>query len=82
MSCSKCNHFCCRKCFENFFQGQTSKKCPICKRDITFNELNKNTIIQEIENIINKVGNNTKKIEELSKLFKAKKMNGKINQIS
>ena len=82
MSCPKCNHFCCRKCFENFFQGQAIKKCPICKRDITFNELNKNTIIQEIENIINKVGNNAKKKKNYQNYSKQKKMNGKINQIS
>lgn len=73
MSCPKCNNFCCKKCFKKYFEGNTTKKCPLCKRDITFNELNKNTIIQEIENIINKNGNNLKKIEELSRLLNTKK---------
>lgn len=80
MSCPKCNHFCCKKCFESFFKDETTKKCPICKQDITFNELNKNTIIQDIENILNKQGN-TNKVKELSKLINEKKTNGKNNQI-
>lgn len=72
MSCPKCNHFCCKKCFESFFKDETTKQCPICKQDITFNELNKNTIIQDIENILNKQGN-TNKVKELSKLLNEKK---------
>ena len=72
MSCPKCNHFCCKKCFETFFKDQTTKKCPICKQDITFNELNKNSIIQDIENILYKQGN-TNKVKELSQLLNEKK---------
>ena len=74
MSCPKCNHFCCRKCFDKFFESETTRKCPICKQDISKNEITKNNIIQDIENIINKNENNKQKAAlELTKLLNEKK---------
>ena len=74
MSCPKCNHFCCRKCFDKFFESETTRKCPICKQDISKNEITKNNIIQDIENIINKNENNKQKAaQELTKLLNEKK---------
>ena len=74
MSCPKCNHFCCRKCFDKFFESETTRKCPICKQDISKNEITENNIIQDIENIINKNENNKQKAAlELTKLLNEKK---------
>ena len=74
LSCPKCNNFACKRCLEAYFGDYSTKKCPLCKQDIKFNELKGNQIIGEIENILNKDDTKKNKIDELSNLIKEKKM--------
>ena len=55
LSCPKCNNFACKKCLEIYFGRNEEKKCPICKSIIQLSELKENKIIEEIENILNKI---------------------------
>ena len=86
LSCPKCNNFACKKCLRNYFGGSSRKKCPICKQEIKYNEMKKNEIIKEIENILNSGESKEKKVEKLSKFINAKKdewynQNNYINKI-
>ena len=73
LSCPNCNNFACKKCLENYFNGQIIKNCPICKKRIFLNDFKKNEIISEIDKILNKNDTKKNKFEELSKLIKEKK---------
>lgn len=75
LACPKCNNFCCKKCFEKYYENNSEKNCPLCKGTIKYSELKENKLIKEIENILNKDVNITTKINELSKIIKAKKHN-------
>ena len=73
LSCPKCNNFACKKCLKNYFGGNISKKCPLCKQSIDFNELKENKLIEEIENILNNGNKKEDKVKALSKLIEEKK---------
>lgn len=73
-SCPKCNNFACKKCLDAYFGGLHSKKCPICKQSIQYNELRDNKIMREIKEIINKDESKKNKIEQLSNLINEKKL--------
>ena len=73
LTCPKCNNFGCKKCLESYFGNFTRKPCPICKQFITLNGLKQNTVIKEIEEIINKNTNKKDKFKELSELILRKK---------
>ena len=74
LACPKCNNFCCKKCFEKYYENKSEKNCPLCKRTIKLSELKESELIKEVENILNKNANITAKISELSKIIKAKKL--------
>jgi hypothetical protein len=73
LSCPKCNNFACKKCLKNYFGGSISKKCPLCKQSINFNELKENKLIEEVENILNNGNKKEDKVKALSKLIEEKK---------
>ena len=73
LTCPKCNYFACKKCLEKYFEGKKEKKCPLCKRLIKLSELKENKIIKDIEQILNKEGDETTKFEELTKLIEEKR---------
>lgn len=58
LSCPQCNNYACKECLKKYFDNQ-SKDCPLCKGHVSFNDWKKNTIIDNIEKILNK--NNEKK---------------------
>ena len=73
LTCPNCNNFACKKCLQTYFEGSYTKKCPLCKQEIKFNELKKHQIISEIEKIMNKDNTRIDKVNELSNLIKEKK---------
>ena len=73
LSCPKCNNFACKECLKKYFGRESSKKCPLCKQDINFNELKENKLIEEIKNILYSGGTKEDKIKELSDLIEEKK---------
>ena len=73
LTCPNCNNFACENCLQSYFGGSYSKKCPLCKKEIKFNELKKNQVISDIEKIMNKDNTRIDKVKELSKLIKEKK---------
>ena len=73
LSCPKCNNFACTSCLINYFGGLSVKKCPLCKQDIYFSDMNRNEIVSEIDRILNKNESKENKIEELSNLIEKKK---------
>ena len=74
LTCPNCNNFACKNCLQSYFGGSYSKKCPLCKKEIKFNELKKNQVISDIEKIMNKDNTRIDKVNELSKLIKEKKI--------
>ena len=80
-TCPKCNNFACKQCLEAYFGREKEKRCPLCKREINLNELEKNTIVEEIENILNKKTDRKNKVEELEAIIEEKKKSWK-NQIN
>ena len=74
LTCPNCNNFACKKCLQTYFEGSYTKKCPLCKQEIKFNELKKHQIISEIEKIMNKDNTRIDKVNELSNLIKEKKI--------
>ena len=73
VSCPKCNNFACRNCFDRYFGNSTKIACPFCKQEIEYFELEKKTIIEEIENILERYQNNQEKIDHLTQLAEEKK---------
>ena len=73
LTCPKCNNFACKKCLEMYFGNKKTKKCPLCKENIEIREMKENSIIKEIEKILNKSENNKNKFLELSRLIEQKK---------
>ena len=69
LSCPKCNNFGCKICLESYFRDDTTKPCPLCKQRINFNELKQNSVIKEIEEILNKDDTKKKKYDELANLI-------------
>lgn len=72
LSCPQCNNYACKECLKKYFDNQ-SKDCPLCKGHVSFNDWKKNTIIDNIEKILNKNNEKKNKAEELSKLIEKKK---------
>lgn len=73
LSCPKCNNFACRKCLVTYFAGRDSRQCGLCKQKIRLDEMKENTIIKEIEDIIDKDDTKKNKSEKLSKIIEEKK---------
>ena len=73
VSCPKCNNFACRDCFDRYFGDSTKIACPFCKQEIEYYELEKKTIIEEIESILKRYQNNQEKIDHLTQLTEEKK---------
>ena len=73
VSCPKCNNFACRDCFDRYFGDSTKIACPFCKQEIEYYELEKKTIIEEIESILKRYQNNQEKIDHLTQLAEEKK---------
>jgi uncharacterized coiled-coil DUF342 family protein len=73
VSCPKCNNFACHDCFERYFGNKSKIACPFCKQEIEYYELERKTIIEEIESILNKYPNNQEKINRLTQLAEEKK---------
>ena len=80
LSCPKCNNFACRKCLVTYFAGRDSRQCGLCKQKIRLDEMKENTIIKEIEDIIDKDDTKKNKSEKLSKIIEEKKKLGKVKQ--
>jgi uncharacterized Zn finger protein (UPF0148 family) len=73
VSCPRCNNFACHDCFERYFGNKTKIACPFCKQEIEYYELERKTIIEEIESILNQYPNNQEKIYHLNQLAEQKK---------
>lgn len=73
VSCPRCNNFACHNCFERYFGDKSKIPCPFCKQEIEFYELERKTIIEEIEIILNQYQNNQDKIDRLTHLAEEKK---------
>ena len=84
LTCPKCNNFACKKCLEAYFGKEKEKKCPLCKKEIQLSELEKNNIVEEIENILNKNDEKMNKVKELASIIEEKKKSweNQINNIS
>jgi hypothetical protein len=76
VSCPRCNNFACHDCFERYFGNKTKIACPFCKQEIEYYELERKTIIEEIESILNQYPNNQEKIYHLNQLAEQKKIFG------
>lgn len=75
LNCPYCNNFACKNCLQIYFEKECVKRCPLCKRDIKFDQLKNNQIVQEIEDILNKEDNKKVKYMKLSEMINLKKMN-------
>ena len=73
LSCPKCNNFACKKCLEKYFDHSNKKKCPLCKQDITLDELVENKLITDVEDILKKNIPKNNKISELTNLIEKRK---------
>lgn len=84
LSCPKCKNFACENCLKSYYQNGNKtiyKTCPCCKEKIRFSELEKNHIISEIKDIVEKDHSGNNLIKLINEKIEAQKEKINTNEI-